>query len=83
MELMDNLSLFSHNSSELNLIRVRGSNRSQKIVHDWVISFAPGSSLTDAIKLNFSRPGSATADPLVQDTALSNPPKNTSNVAGN
>ena len=35
-----------------------------------------------ASELNISRPGSATADPPVQDTAPSNTPENTSNVAG-
>ena len=39
--------------------------------------------MTAAIELNFSCPGSATADPLVKDTAPSNPPENTSNVADN
>ena len=39
--------------------------------------------MTAASELNFSRPGSTTADPPVQDTAPSNPPKNTINVAGN
>ena len=33
-ELMDNHSLFSDHSSELCLIRDRGSDRSQKVVHD-------------------------------------------------
>ena len=39
--------------------------------------------MTAASELNFSCPGSATADPPVQDTAPSNRPENTSNVAGN
>ena len=78
-ELMDNHSLFSHHSSELNLFKDRGSDRGQGLVQDWVYSFPAGNSS----ELNFSRPGSATADPPVQDTAPSNPPENTSNVAGN
>ena len=41
------------------------------------------SSLTAASELGFSRPGSATADNRVQDTALSYPPGNSKNVAGN
>ena len=82
-ELMDNRSLFSHHSSELNLPKNRGSDRSQGLVQDWVNLFPPGNSLTAASELNFSRPCSATADPLVQDTAPINPPENTSNVAGN
>ena len=36
-----------------------------------------------ADELNFSGPGSATFDPPVQDTARSNPPENTTNVADN
>ena len=36
-----------------------------------------------ASKLNFFSPGSATADPPVQDTALSNSPENSSKTAGN
>ena len=39
--------------------------------------------MTAASELNFSRPGSATADPPVQETAPSNPPENKSKVAGN
>ena len=39
--------------------------------------------MTAASELNFSRPGSATADLPVQDTAHSNPPENTKIVAGN
>ena len=77
-ELMDNHSLFSHHSSELNLFKDRGSDRSQGLVKDWVNSFPAGSSS----ELNFSRPGSATADPPVKDTP-SNPRENTSNVADN
>ena len=45
--------------------------------------FPAGNSLTAASELNFSRPGSATADTPVQDTAPSNPPLNTSNIADN
>ena len=45
--------------------------------------FSSSNSLTAASELNFSRPRSATADPPVQDTAPSNPPENTNNVAGN
>ena len=82
-ELMDNHSLFSHHSSELNLLKDRGSDRSRRLVQDWVNSVPAGNSLTAASELNFSRPGSATADPPVQDTAHSNPPENTNNVAGN
>ena len=82
-ELMDNLSLFSHHSSELNLIKDRGSDRSQRLVQDWVNSVPAGNSLTAASELNYSRPGSATADSHVQDTAPSNPPENISKVAGN
>ena len=78
-ELMDNHSWFSHHSSELNLFKDRGSDRSQGLVQDWVISFPAGNSS----KLNFSRPGSATADPPVKDNAPSNPPENTSIVADN
>ena len=80
---MDNLSLFSHHSCELNLFKDRGSDRSQRLVQDWVISFPPGNSLTAASEFNFSRPGAATADAHLQDTAPSKPPENTSNVAGN
>ena len=82
-ELMDNHSLFSHHSSELNLLKDRGSDRSQRLVQDWVNSFPAVNSLTAATELNLSRPGSATADPPVQDTAPSNPPENTNNFAGN
>ena len=82
-DLMDNLSLFSHHSSELNLLKKRGSDRSQRLVQDWVNSFPAGNSLTAASELNLSRPGSATDDPPVQDTAPSNPPENTSNIADN
>ena len=82
-ELMDNHSLFSHHSSELNLLKDRGSDRSQRLVQDWVNSVPEGKSLSATSELNFSRPGSATADPPVQDTAHSNPPENTNNVAGN
>ena len=82
-ELMDNHSLFSHHSSELNLLKDRGSDRSQRLVQDWVNSVPAGKLLTAASELNFSRPGSATTDPPVQDTAPSNPPENTNNVADN
>ena len=34
-ELMDNHSLFSHRSSELNLLKDRGSDRSQGLIQDW------------------------------------------------
>ena len=78
-DLMDNHSLFSHRSSELNLFQDRGSDRSQGFVQDWVSSF----SACNSSELNFSCPGSATADPPVKDTAPSNPPENTSNVADN
>ena len=78
-ELVDNRSLFSHYSSELNLFKDEGSDGSQRLVRlvkDWVNSFPPGNSLTDASDLNFS------ADSPVQDTAPSNLPENSSNVAG-
>ena len=80
---MDNHSLSSHHSSELILLKDRGSDRSQRFVQDWINSFPAGNSLTASNELNFSRPGSATADPPVQDTTPSNPPENTSNVAVN
>ena len=82
-ELMDNHSLFSHHSSELNLLKDRGSDRSQRLVQDCVNSFPTRNSLTAASELIFSRLGSATADPPVQNTAPSNLPENTSNVADN
>ena len=82
-EFMDNHSLFSHHSSELNLLKNRGSDRNQRLVQDWVNSFPAGNSSTAASDLIFSRPGSATAEPPVQDTAPSNLPENTNNVAGN
>ena len=82
-ELMDNHSLFSLNSSELILLKDRGSDRSQRVVRYWVNSFPAVNSLTAASELNFSRPGSATADPPVRDTAPSNPPENTSIVTDN
>ena len=82
-ELMDNRSLFSHHSSELNLFKDRGSDESQRLVQDWVNSFPPGNSLTAASELNFLRPGSATTVPPVQDTVPNNPPENTNNVTGN
>ena len=61
-ELMYNRSLFSHHSSELNLLKDRGSNRSQYLVQDWVNSFPLGNSLTAAIELILSRPGSLTVN---------------------
>ena len=70
---MDNCSLFSHHSSEQNFFKDRGSERSQKLVQDWVNSFPPGNLLKAASYLNFSRPGSATADHPVQETAGYNP----------
>ena len=76
-ELMDNQPLFGHHSSELNLLKDRGSARSQRLVQDWVNSFPAGNSLTAASELNFSGPGSATADTPVQGTAPSNPPEST------
>ena len=82
-ELMDNRSMLSHHSSELNLFKDRGSDKSQRLVQEWVNSFPPGNSLTAASELKFSRPGSATAVPPLQDTVPSNPPENTNNVAGN
>ena len=82
-ELMDNRLLFSHHSSELNLLKDRGSDRRQRHVQDWVRSFPTGNLLTAASGLKFSRPGSATADPPIKDTAPSNPPEDTSNVTGN
>ena len=60
-----------------------GSDRSQRLVPDWVNTFSAGNSSTAPSELIFSRPGSATADPPVQDTAPSNLPENTNNVAGN
>ena len=71
--------MFSHHSSELNLFKDRGSDRSQELVQHWVNSFPAGNSS----EINFSRPGSATADPPVKDTPPSNPPENPSNVADN
>ena len=82
-ELMDNRSWLSHHSNELNLLKDRGSYRSQRLVQDWVNSFPPGNSLTAASELNCSRPSSATLDPPVQDTAPCNPPENSNIVAGN
>ena len=78
-DLMGNHSSFSHHSNELNLFKDRGSDRSQGLVQDWVNSFPAGNSS----EFNFSRPGSATADPPVKDTSPSNPPENPSNVADN
>ena len=82
-ELMDNHLLFSQHSSELNLLKDRRSDRSRRLVQDWVNSFPTGNSLTAASELNLSRPGTAAADPPLQDTAPSNPPENTSNIADN
>ena len=56
-ELMDNRSLFSHHSCELNLLEDRRSDRSQRLVRDWINSPPPGKSLTAASELNYSRPG--------------------------
>ena len=56
-ELMDNRSLFSHHSSQINLLKDRGSDRSQSLVQDWVKSLPPGNSLTAATESSFSRPG--------------------------
>ena len=53
-ELMDNNPLFSHHSSELNLIKDRGSDRSQRLVQDWVTSVPAGNSFTAASELKFS-----------------------------
>ena len=53
-ELIDNRSLFSHHSSELNMLRDRGSDRSEKLDHDWVNLFAPGNLWTAENELNFS-----------------------------
>ena len=54
-EIMDNRSLFSHHSSELNLLKDRGSDRGQRLVQDWINSFPPGNSMTAARELkNFS-----------------------------
>ena len=52
---MDNHSFF--HSIELNLLKDRRSDRSQRHVQDWVNSFPPGNSLTAASELNSSRPG--------------------------
>ena len=82
-ELMDNRSLLSHNSSQLNLFKDRGSDRNQRTVQDWVNSFSPVNSMTAASDLNFFRPGSATAEHPVQNTSPSKTPENKSNVAGN
>ena len=78
-DLMDNHSLFSHHSSELNLFKDRGSDRSQGLVQDWVNSFPAGNSS----ELKFSRHGSSTTDPPVENTAPINPPEDTRNVADN
>ena len=82
-ELMDNHSLFSHHSSELSLLKDRGSDRSHRLVQDEVNSFPAGNTMTAASELNFSRVVSATPDPPVNDTATIDPPENTSNVADN
>ena len=73
-ELIDNRSLFSHHSSELNLNRDRGSERCQKLLHDCVKSFSTGNTLTATKVLNFCCTGSATTEPTVQYTGPSNPP---------
>ena len=75
--------MLSHVSSELNLLKDRALDRSQKRLQDSVNSFPPGNSVTAANEFNFSRPDSATTDHPVQDNALSNPPENSCNVAGN
>ena len=56
-KLMDNRSLFSHDSCELNLLEDRRSDRNQRLVRDWINSLPPGNSLTAASELNYSRPG--------------------------
>ena len=76
-ELMDNGSLHSHHSSERNLLKDKGSDGSHKLVQDWL------NSSNAASELNFSGPSSAATDYPVQDIALSNPPENSNNVAGN
>ena len=48
-QTMNNRSLFSHQSSENNLHKVRGSNRGQKLDMDWVPT---GTSLTTASESN-------------------------------
>ena len=83
VELMDNRSLFSHHSSQLNFLKDRGSDRNEGLVLDLVNSFPAGNSLTAACELNFFRPGSATADFPVKYTAPSNPQENRSNLADN
>ena len=52
-ELMDNRSLFSHHTSELNLLKDRGSGRSQRLVQEQVNSFPPGNSMTAGSELIF------------------------------
>ena len=47
-ELVDNCSLFRHHSRELNLLKDRGSDRSQRLVKAWVNSIPPGNSLKAA-----------------------------------
>ena len=54
-EIMNNRSLFSHHSSELNLLKNRGSDRSQRLVEDWVNSFPTGNSMNAVSELSFSR----------------------------
>ena len=73
----------TYHLSELNLLKDRGSDRSEKLVPGWVKSFLRGNSLRAAVELNFCRPGSATADQPVQDTALSSPPEYSIIVVGN
>ena len=72
----------TYHSSELNLLKDRGSDRSEKLVPGWVKSFLRGNSLRAAVELKFCRPGSATADHPVQDTALSSPPEYSIIVVG-
>ena len=82
-ELLDNRSLFNHHSSKINLFNNKGSDRLQKFDWNWVNLFPTCNSLNAASELNFSRPGSATADHPVQDTAIKNTPQNASSGAGN
>ena len=69
VELMNNCSLFSHHSSELNLFKDCGAISSKKRVEDWVNSFPAGNTRTASSEPNSSRLGSATTQPPVQDTA--------------
>ena len=81
-ELMDKRSLFSHHSSELSLPKDGGADKSRTLVQDWVNFFPPCNSLNTANELNFSCPGSAIINQPNQDITVSNPPENSSNVAG-